>query len=149
VLEERRRRKERLTSQPKTVDAETDKPWRYLDRRFGEAFSTFEEPMWTLCDTARWVAERTREAVNGPTIDEERLVEIVPEIQSALATGEVRAFAHTANDPVPRELPRETWAIYQLAIEELNGLLCIVPVLGASPNQERALLDIRLSREGV
>src|SRR5262245_43839954 len=149
VLEERRRRKERLTSQPKTVDAETDKPWRYLDRRWGEVFSTYEEPMWTLCDATRWVAERTREAVDGLSIDEERLAEVLPEIHGALAAGEVRAWAHTPNDPVPRELPSETWAIYQLAIEELNGLLFIVPVLGASPNQERALLDVRLSREGV
>jgi hypothetical protein len=106
--------------------------------------------MWTLGDTARWIAERTREAVDGLSIDEERLFEVVPEIQRALAAGEARAWAHTPNDPVPSQLPSETWAIYQLAIEERNGLLRIVPVLaGASPDDERALLDIRLSREDV
>ena len=106
--------------------------------------------MWTLGDTARWIAERTRQAVDGLSIDEQRVFEIVPEIQRALSSGEVRVWAHTPNDPVPRELPSETWAIYQLAIEERHGLLWIVPVLaGASPGHERVLLDIRLSRKDV
>ena len=150
VLEERRRRKEALAPHPKTVNAEKDEPWHYLDRRIGDAFPTFEEPMWTLGDAARWVAERTREAVDGLSIDDERLLAIVLEIQGALAAGEVRAWAHTPNDPVPRELPSETWAVYQLAIEECDRLLRIVPVLAnASPDDARALLDIRLSREDV
>lgn len=139
-----------MAPQPKTVDGEMDKPWRYMDRRIGDALPTFAEPMWTLGDTARWVAERTREAVDGWSIDEERLFEIVPEIQGALAAGEVRAWAHTPNDPVPRELPSETWAVYQLAIEERDDLLWIVPVLAsASPDDERTLLNIRLSRDDV
>src|SRR5262245_35791957 len=100
------------------------------------------QPMRSRCgrsvDAARWVAERTRETVEGLSIDEEPLAEVLLEIHGALAAGEVRAWAHTPNDPVPRELPNETWAIYQLAIEERNGLLFIVPDLGASPNQERA-----------
>jgi hypothetical protein len=150
VLEERRRRKEAAGPHPKTVDAETDEPWRYMDRRIGDAFSTFEEPRWTLGDTARWVAERTREAVNGLSIDEERLPDITNEIQEALAAGQVRSFAHTPNDPVPRELPSETWAVYQLVIEARNGLLWIVPFrCSGSPNDDPALLDMRLSREDV
>jgi hypothetical protein len=149
VLEERRRRKEALAPHPKTVDAEKDEPWHYLDRRIGDAFPTFEEPMWTLADTARWVAERTREAIDGLTIDDERLVEIVPEIQGALAAGEVRTFAHTPNDPVPRELPSETWAVYQLAIEERGGLLWVFPLRSSASSDEQALLDIRLRRDDV
>jgi hypothetical protein len=150
VLAERRRRKERLAPQPKTIYGEPDQPWLYMDRCIGDTYPTFQEPMWTLGDAARWIAERTREAVDGLSIDEDRLFQVVPEIQGALAAGEVRAFAHTPNDPVPRELPSEAWGIYQLAIEERNGLLWIRPVLaGASPDDEPKLLDIRLSREDV
>ena len=149
VLEERRRRKEALTPHPKTVDRD-EASWRYLDRRIGDAFPAFKEPMWTLGDAARWIAERTREAVDGLSIDAERLFEIVLEIQSALAAGEVQVFAHTPNDPVPRQLPSETWAVYQLAIEERNKLLFIVPLHSSgSPSDEPVLFDIRLSREDV
>jgi hypothetical protein len=150
IVEERRRRKEALGTHPKTLQGEADEQWRYLDRRIGDAFPSFEEPMWTLGDTARWVAERTREAVNGLSIDEGRLPEIVSEIQEALAAGQVRSFAHTPYDPVPRELLSETWAVYQLATEERNGMLLIVPFrCSGSPDDEPALLDMRLSRHDV
>lgn len=150
VLEERRRRKQALAPQPKTIDSDKDEPWRYLDRRIGNAVSDFEKPTWTLCGTARWVAERTREAVDGQSIDEERLVEIVLEIHEALAAGDVRAWAHTPSDPVPRELPAETWEVYQLAIKEGNRLFFIVPIRpSGSPDDEQALLDLRLSREDI
>jgi hypothetical protein len=149
VLEERRRRKEALAHQPKTLNSDKDEPWRYMDRRISEAFPAFEELMWTLGDTARWVAERTREAVDGLSIDDERLHDIVQEIQDALAAGEIRAWAHTPNDPVPRELPRETWAVYQLTIEH-DFLLQIIPFRSSSSaDDERVLLDIRVSREDV
>jgi hypothetical protein len=147
VLEERRRRKEALTPHPKTVNHDQAS---YLDRRIGDAFPAFEESMWTLGDTARWIAERTREAVDGLSIDVERLFEIVPEIQGALAAGEVRAWAHTPNDPVPRELPIESWSVYQLAIEEGDGLLWIVAVRSSgSPDDEQVFIDLRLSRADV
>lgn len=149
VLEERRRRKRALAQHPKTIDNDRH-PWSYLDRRIGNAFPAFEEPLWTLGDTARWIAERTREAVDGLSIDEERLFELVLEIQRALAAGEVRVWAHTPNDPVPRELPNETWAVYQLAIEERDSLLRIVPVHArGSPDDAPVFFDIRLSREDV
>jgi hypothetical protein len=148
ILEERRRRKEALAPQPKTADND-EVSCSYLDRRIG-AFPSFEEPLWTLCDTARWIAERTPEAVNGLSIDEERLFEIVSELQGALAAGELRVWARTPNDPVPRELPSQTWAVYQLALEDRNGLRWIVPILAsASPDDARALQDIRLSRDDV
>jgi hypothetical protein len=150
IVEERRKRKEKLAPQPKSVHSNKDEPWKYADRRIGDAFPTFDDSLWTLCDTVRWMAERTREAVNGLSIDEERLLEIVPELHEALAAGEVRAWAHTPNDPVPRELPRETWAIYALAIEEPNQLLWIIPFrCSGSPDDETVLNDIRLSREDI
>jgi hypothetical protein len=148
ILEERRRRKERLAPHPETIDNKKD-PWNYLDRRIGDAFPAFEDRMWTLCATARWVAERTRDAVDGLSIDKERLFEIVPEIHEALAAGEVPAWAQTPNDPVPRELPSETWAVYQLGIEERDGLLRIVPVRASASPDERVLIDLRLSRDDV
>jgi hypothetical protein len=150
VSEERCRRKKSLMSQPKTIHDDPDQPWSHVDRRIGDAFPCFDEPMWTLGATARWVAERTREAVDGWSIDQEQLFEVVPEIQIALAAGEVRTWAHTTHDPVPRELPRETWAVYQLAIEERDGLLRIIPVRATgSPSDEPVLLDLLLGREGV
>jgi hypothetical protein len=56
--------------------------------------------------------ERTPQAVDSFSIDEEKLFEVLPEIQAALSGGEVSAFAHTKNDPVPRELPAETWSVF-------------------------------------
>ena len=149
VLEERRRRKKALAQHPKSAYRD-EAPWSHLDRRFGEAFPVFDEDMWTPGDTARWVAERTREAVNGRSIDQERLFDIVLEIQKALAVGDVRAFAHTPNDPIPRELPSTTWAVYQLAIEERDSLLLIIPLRASgSPSYELVLLDLLLIREDV
>jgi hypothetical protein len=150
IVEERRKRKESTAPQPKGVHNNRDEPWKYADRRFGDAFPTFEESWWTLCDAARWIAERTPEAVNGLSIDEERLFEIVSEIREALANGGVRAWAHTPHDPVPRELPRETWAVYDCGIEKRNQLLWIIPFrCSGSPDDENVLIDIRLSREDV
>jgi hypothetical protein len=149
ILEERRLRKERLLPHPKTVDGEKDEQWRYLDRRIGEDCSGFDNRMWMLGDTARWIADGTREAVNGLTIDEQRLFQILPEIQEALAAGEIRAWAHTPNDPVPRELPSETWEIYDLVVEERDSLLWIFPLRSNASPHEQVLRDIRLSRDDV
>ena len=146
VLDERRLRKKKLPRHPKSADDE-EEPRRYLDRRIAKAHPVFEDQMWTLGDTARWIAERTREAVDGLSIDEERLFEILPEIQEALAAGEVRAWSHTPNDPVPRELPGEAWQVYQLAIEEQHGLLRILVLRSSSSMDEQVFRDIRLSRD--
>jgi hypothetical protein len=52
--------------------------------------------MWTLGDTGRWVIERTPAAVNGLSIDEDKLFEVLPEIHAALSDGEVSVFANTS-----------------------------------------------------
>ena len=87
VLEERQRRKEAIAPQPKAINADKDEPWKYLDWAIGKVFPAFDERMWTLGEVARWIAEPTREAVDGLSMDDERLLEIVCEIQQALASG--------------------------------------------------------------
>ena len=83
VLEERRRRKGPWCNIPRlsiTIGIRE----AHSDRRIGNAFPAFEEPLWTLGDTARWIAERTREAVDGLSIDEERLFELVSKFNERL-----------------------------------------------------------------
>ena len=93
--------------------------------------------------------ERTPRAVNGLSIDEEKLFEILPEIHSALSVGEVSAFANKGNDPVPCELPAETWSVHELVVEERNGLLRIFPLSSSSSAHEQHLLNVRVKREDV
>lgn len=100
--------------------------------------------MWTLGDMARWVIERTTEAVDGLSIDEERLLEVLPEIHKALCDGEVCGFATTATNPIPSELPAATWSVYQLLVEEKNGLIQIYPADPNLPGFEQQLLNLRV-----
>jgi hypothetical protein len=141
-LRQRELRKQKLSPLPNSPA----EPWLDVDRSIARSLPAFSDRMWTLGDTARWVIERTSEAVNGLSIDEERLFEILPEIHAALSAGEVSVFANTNHDPIPRELPAETWSTYQLAVEERNGLIRVFPV---SPSDEEHLLNVRLKREAV
>ena len=125
-----------------------DEPWAYIDQRMAST-PAFKETMWTLGDVARWVIERTAQAVDGLSIDEEKLFQIRPEIHDALISGEVSVFASTQQDPVPRELPAETWSVYDLVIEERDGLIRIFPSNSGSSSPDEALLNIRVKREDV
>ena len=149
AVEQRILRKKSLALQPSSIHRGTHEAWKELDRRMAESFPGFDERMWTLGQAALWIAERTSAAVNGVTIDTERLFEVVPQIHKALAAGEIRAWSHTANDPVPRELPRETWEVYQLAIEQEGHLLWILPVRESAPRNEPVLRHVRLVRDDV
>src|SRR5467141_1182648 len=103
--------------------------------------------MWPLGDTARWVIEQT--AVDGLSIDEDKLLEILPEIHEALSCGEVPVFANTQNDPVPRKLPDETWSVFELVVEQKNGLIGVFPLCSNSPDYEQHQLNLRLRREDI
>jgi hypothetical protein len=142
------RKLRKLALQPQPI-MEDNPWWSYLDRRNASAFPTFPERMWNLGDTARWVIERSVEAVDGLSIDEDKLVEILPDIHRALSDGEVSAFAITQNDPVPRELPAETWSVYELVIEERNGLIRVFPLISSSTEPEQHLLNVKVRREDV
>ena len=142
----RKRKLRKLALQPQPTNPITES---YLDHRIARAFPTFPERIWSLGDTARWVAERSVEAVDGLSIDEDKLVEILPDIHRALSDGEVSAFAITQNDPVPRELPAETWSVYELVIEERNGLIRVFPLISSSTEHEQHLLNVKVKREDV
>jgi len=132
MLERRRERKKALHA--RVVDDPIDKePWEHLDVGLAARIPAFKEPMWTLGDVARWIVERTPQAVDGLSIDEEKLPETLTEIQDALVRGQIAAWSATTREPVPRELPAATWSIYVLAFEEKNGLIhtCIVHSTGS------------------
>src|SRR5207344_1092173 len=69
MLEKRRQRKLRLSSHPSGHD-----PLRHIDQTLSNHCPEFCEPMWTLGAVARWVIERTSEAVDGVSISEEKLL---------------------------------------------------------------------------
>jgi hypothetical protein len=144
-LRQRALRKQRLSPQPKSAG----EPWLHLDRSMARGLPGFADRMWTLGDTARWVIERTPEAVNGLSIDEYKLLEVLPEIHAALAAGEVSSFANTSHNPVPTELPAQTWSVYELVVEEKDGLVRIFPVCSSSSEHEQHLLNVRVTRDDV
>ncbi|HMJ27150.1 MAG TPA: hypothetical protein VK512_00330 [Xanthobacteraceae bacterium] len=144
-LRRRELRRQSLSPQPKGPA----KPWLDVDRSIARSLPSFPDRMWTLGDTARWVIERTPEAVNGLSIDEEKLFEVLPEIHTALSAGEISVFANTENDPVPRELPAQTWSVYELLVEEKNGLIRIFPSSSSSSDYEQHLLNLRVKRDDV
>lgn len=141
--------KRQRLAQPKLHSIAEEHPWSALDRKFADVLPKFCEPMWTLGDTARWVIERTPEAVNGLSIDENKLLSILPEIRKALADGEVSAFAHTQQNPVPIELPAEAWFVHELVVEEKNGLIRIFPANSSSNDCEQHLFGLMLKSGDV
>jgi hypothetical protein len=146
-LRRRELRKQKLSPQPSARAGR--EPWSDFDRSIARSCPGFVERMWTLGDTARWVIERTPQAVNGLSIDEEKLFEVLPEIHEALAAGEVSAYANTKGDPVPRQLPAETWSVYVLVVKEQNGLIQVLPLNQGSSSDEQHLLNLRVKRDDV
>jgi hypothetical protein len=137
-------RKQNLQPQPRG-----GAPEQHIDTVIARIDPAFPKPMWTLGDTARWVIERTPDSVNGLSINEKKLFEVLDEIHEALSGGEISVFAHTTSDPVPSELPAETWSVYELIVEELNGLIRIFPLNSNSTDGEQHLWNLRLKRDDV
>jgi hypothetical protein len=142
MLERRGKRKQALHPQA-SAGAVNEEPWGHLDRGLAARIPAFNEPMWTLGDVARWVVERTAQAVDGLSIDEEKLPEALTEIHDALSRAQITAWSATPLDPVPRELPAATWSIYVFAFEEKNGLLYILTFHPSGSIDERPLRDLR------
>ena len=145
LLRRRELRKQKLSPQPS--DRAGKEPWSDFDRSIARTCPGFGDRMWTLGDTARWVIERTAQAVNGLSVDEEKLFEVLPGIHEALSAGEVSVYANTKGDPVPRELPAETWSVYHLVVVAENGLVQILPL--NQGGDEQHLLNLRVKRDDV
>ena len=78
------RRAQRLQTLPMgPSNTSEDEPWGYIDRRMA-SIPAFKETMWTLGEMARWVIERTAQAVDGLSVDEDKLFQVLPEIHEAL-----------------------------------------------------------------
>ncbi len=127
------------------------KDWltNHIDQRMQKSFPRFQERHWTIGDAARWIIGRSPDAVDDLTINMEQLLEVLPEMQSAFARGDVSVVGCTRNDPIPRELPSETWSVYQLIVEELNGLVQILPAHASATGPDHTLFSLRLHREEV
>jgi hypothetical protein len=100
-----------------------------------------------LASAIKWIAERTRDAVDRASVDELAAQQAVCELQDALALGEVRLTGSTALDPVPRLFPPETWATYQVCLLEEGGLLW--PCILHDATEREDLLYVRLRRDEV
>jgi hypothetical protein len=141
MLARRRERKKSIRLQASSSVNETSR--QYIDRALAGRIPAFKEPMWTLGDVARWVVERTPEAVDGLSIDEEKLPEALTEIHDALVRGQIAAWSATIREPVPRELPTATWSIFEFAYEEKNGLIHTLIFRPSGSIDERPLKDLR------
>jgi hypothetical protein len=142
MLERRRKRKKSIF--PQACDSSVDAAaWSHIDRALAAKLPAFNDPMWTLGDVARWLVERTPEAVDGLSIDEEKLHEALTEIHDALAKGQITAWSATTHEPVPRELPAATWSTFEFGFEEKNGLLYTFAFRPSGSTDERPLKDLR------
>jgi hypothetical protein len=142
MLERRRKRKQAIP--PQASDSSVNEaPWQYIDRALAGRIPAFNELMWTLGDVARWVVERTPEAVDGLSIDEEKLPDALTEVHNALVMGQIAAWSATTQEPVPRELPAATWSIFEFAYEEKNGLIYTLTFRPSGSIDERPLKDLR------
>jgi hypothetical protein len=142
MLERRRKRRQAIQPQPSygSVNAE---PWQYIDRGLATRLPAFNDPMWTLGDVARWIVERTPAAVDGLSIDEEKLPEALTEIHDALVRDQITAWSATTHEPVPRALPAATWSIFEFAYEEKNGLIYTLTFRPSGSIDEQPLKDLR------
>jgi hypothetical protein len=141
MLERRRQRKQ--TIPPQASDSSVNEEWQYIDRGLAARVPAFNEPMWTLGDVARWVVERTPEAVDGLSIDEEKLPVALKEIHDALVRDQIAAWSATIHEPVPRPLPAATWSIFEFAYEEKNGLIHTLTFRPSGSIDEQPLKDLR------
>jgi hypothetical protein len=133
-----------------TEDDETSqKLLRYLDREMAGAFAQFQDEFWTVGAAARWIIERTQEAVNGVSVDENLLLDVLQNMQAAFARGDLSVLGSTHSNPVPKELPRATWSVYQLIVEEKNGLVRILPSNSSVSEPDTELFNLRLRRNEV
>ena len=142
MLEIRRKRRQAIIPQP-SASSVNEAPWQYIDRGLAARVPAFNEPMWTLGDVARWVVERTPEAVDGLSIDEEKLPVALTEIHDALVRDQITAWSATTQEPVPRALPAATWSIFEFAYEEKNGLIYTLTFRPSGSIDERPLKDLR------
>jgi hypothetical protein len=140
MLERRNKRKLAFHPQPSNGSA-TETLLEHIDRIVAARNSVFKEPMWTLGDVARWVVKRTPAAVDGLSIDEERLPEALAEIHDALAREQIEAWSATTLEPMHRKLPAATWSSYAFAFEEINGLLHTYTI--HTSTYERPFKDLR------
>jgi hypothetical protein len=104
MLERRGKRKQALHPQA-SAGAVNEEPWGHLDRGLAARIPAFNEPMWTLGDVARWVVERTAQAVDGLSIDEEKLPEALTEIHDALSRAQITAWRRPLSIRCPANSP--------------------------------------------
>ncbi len=116
--------------------------WQYIDQGVARAVPTFNEPMWTLADVARWVVERTAQAVDGLSIDEDKLPEALIKIHDALSRDQIAAWSATSPESVPRQLPPATWSVHVFTFKLRDGLLHLHIIRSARSTKKRKLTDV-------
>jgi hypothetical protein len=146
VITKRRARKSQIST-ASSAASEVDR-FRYIDRRM-TSVPAYDKPTWTLGEVALWVTDRTVAGVNGSSVDEDRLKEVLAEIQEAFVRGEVEASGNTRHDPTARRLPPETFEVHPLTIELNNGLLRVFPLAPGAVADEQAIFNVLVDRSSV
>jgi hypothetical protein len=137
----------RCTGPQSEIERPEESALSYWERRHASVDSPYEEPHWSLGSALKWIAERSSEAVDRLSIDEEAAQAAVIALHQALERGEIHATAATAADPIPRRLPPETWGTYQVCLED-DGRLLWPRVLHDS-TERGDLLNVQLRRADV
>jgi hypothetical protein len=126
---------------------EEARAFAYLDRPEAQPGSEYDELNWSLGAVLKWIATRSRDAVNALTIDEEALWPAVSELQQSLEHGEVVASGGTVNNPLPQLLRAETWGPYILAITDEDNLFW--PCVTHEASDVEYIVNVRLRRDDV
>lgn len=145
AVAKRRERKLRIPAAP-TVGSEAD--LHYIDQR-AASLPAYDKPMWTIGEVFRWVIERTPQAVNGLSVDEDRVLEALPDVQDALVCGEVEASGNTQHDPIARRLSPETFEVHPLTAELTNDVLRVFPLVPGAKVDEQAIFNVLINRSSV
>ncbi|MGH9678256.1 MAG: hypothetical protein ACRD36_14215, partial [Candidatus Acidiferrum sp.] len=117
-------------------------------QRLSKEFPCFRETHWTLHAALRWIADRTEASVNGAYIDEDKIEPSLTELQGALKSGAVRSWALHAHNPVPQELPWETWFSYEIAARvDHRGLITTFTERTGAEDEPPRLQNLRVSRD--
>ena len=120
----------------------------HLEKRHARPHPPDADLHWSLGSVIKWIAGRTREAVDRLSIDEDAAKDAVTNLQAALETGEASATASTVvGDSIPRPLPPDTWGRYQVCLEDDGSLLWPRVIHDATERED--LLNVQLSRADV
>lgn len=110
-------------------------PLDHLDES-ARRISEYDRPFWTLVALIRWVAESTRNSIDGMSVHVDRAIPALLEVRDALARGDLPLFARIDGSDVPVPLLPEVWEVYGIAYVPFFDESCVQVIIGREDSEE-------------